>query len=173
MAIGERIRFIRNIRGMTQKYLGMLVGFHENAADVRIAQYESGARTPKEKMIADIANALGVCPQALNLPDIDSDVGLAHTLFALEDLYGFKISTIDGELCLTLDKSKGMTYASMYDIFRAWHKEAEKLKNGEITKEEYDIWRYHYPEFDTTQRWAKVPSQKLSDALIDNFKNNE
>ena len=27
MAIGERIHFIRNLRGMTQKYLGTLVAF--------------------------------------------------------------------------------------------------------------------------------------------------
>ena len=26
MAIGERIRFFRNLRGMTQKYLGTVVG---------------------------------------------------------------------------------------------------------------------------------------------------
>lgn len=29
MAIGERIRFFRNLKGMTQKYLGMQVGFPE------------------------------------------------------------------------------------------------------------------------------------------------
>lgn len=29
MAIGERIRFFRNLRGMTQKYLGQVVGFPE------------------------------------------------------------------------------------------------------------------------------------------------
>ncbi|MFR8760664.1 MAG: transcriptional regulator, partial [Negativibacillus sp.] len=29
---------------------------------------------------------------------------------------------------------------------------------------------YHYPKFDTTQRWAKVPSQALSDALVEAFK---
>lgn len=27
MAIGERIRFFRNMKGITQKYLGMVVGF--------------------------------------------------------------------------------------------------------------------------------------------------
>ena len=32
MAIGERIRFFRNLRGMTQKYLGMQVGFPEKTA---------------------------------------------------------------------------------------------------------------------------------------------
>ena len=156
MAIGERIRFIRNLRGMTQKYLGGLIGFDENAADVRIAQYESGARTPKEKMVADIANALEVSPQALDLPNIDSYVGLTHTLFALEDLYGIKINSIDGELCLTLDKSKGMTYVSMFDIFHAWHKEATKLKNGEITEDDYNEWRYTYPRIEAERTKATL-----------------
>ena len=51
MAIGERIRFIRNLRGMTQKYLGTLVGFPEKTADIRMAQYEAGTRTPKEDLL--------------------------------------------------------------------------------------------------------------------------
>jgi len=145
MAIGERIRYIRNLRGMTQKQLGMAIGFDEKTADVRMAQYESGTRTPKEKMIADIANVLHINPQALDLPNIESYVGLTHTLFALEDLYGIKINSIDGELCLTLDKTKGISYLSMFDIFQAWQQESEKLKNGEITADKYNAWRYNYP----------------------------
>ena len=47
MAIGERIHFFRTLRGMTQKYLGMALGFPEKSADVRLAQYENGSRTPK------------------------------------------------------------------------------------------------------------------------------
>ena len=43
------------------------------------------------------------------------------------------------------------------------------LKAGEITQEEYDRWRYKYPEFDTTQRGVKVPSQGLSDMLVDDL----
>ena len=35
MAIGERIHFFRLLRGMTQKYLGMALGFPEKSADVR------------------------------------------------------------------------------------------------------------------------------------------
>ncbi len=166
MAIGERIKFIRNLRGMTQKYLGMAIGFTEKTADVRMAQYESGARSPKENMTADLANVLDVCPQALAVPDIDSDIGLMHTLFTLEDLRGLRIGEVDGELCLRLDKSRGLTYAAMFEMLSAWLEQAKKLESGEITKEEYDQWRYRYPEFDTTQRWAKVPSQELSDYLI-------
>ena len=49
MATGERIRFFRTLRGMTQKYLGLLLGFPESSADVRLAQYESEDRTPKKR----------------------------------------------------------------------------------------------------------------------------
>lgn len=155
MAIGERIRFIRNLRGMTQKYLGMTIGFTDKTADVRMAQYESGTRTPKEKVVNDIATVLGVCPQALTVPDTESYIGLTHTLFALEDLYGIKISNHGGELCLTLDK-ENKAYGSMFDIWSAWNKEAEKLKNGEITKEEYDDWRYNYPRIEAERTKEQI-----------------
>lgn len=145
MAIGERIRFIRNLRGMTQKMLGIKVGFDKRNADVRMAQYESGTRTPKENLVNALAEALEVSPKALTVPEIDSYIGLMHTFFALEDLYGIKVGEIDGELCLRLDKSKDTTYLSMLDMFSAWQHEAEKFRNGEITKEEYNTWRYNYP----------------------------
>lgn len=38
MAIGEKIRFFRNSKGMTQKYIGIQVVFPEKTADIRIAQ---------------------------------------------------------------------------------------------------------------------------------------
>jgi transcriptional regulator with XRE-family HTH domain len=148
MAIGERIRFIRNLRGMTQKYLGIAAGFDEKTADVRMAQYESGTRTPKDNLVNSLAAALEISPEALTVPDIDSYIGLMHTLFALEDLYGLKINNLDGELCLTLDKSKGSSYLSMFEMFSAWQKEYDKLKSREITREEYDTWRYNYPEIE-------------------------
>ena len=73
MAIGERIHFFRLLRGMTQKYLGTLVGFPERSADVRLAQYETGSRKPKADLTATLAQVLDVAPQALDVPDIDKD----------------------------------------------------------------------------------------------------
>ena len=35
-----------------------------------------------------------------------------------------------------------------------------KLESDEISQEKYDFWRYKCPELDTTQIWAKVPSQE-------------
>ena len=87
MAIGERIRFFKNLKGMTQKYLGMQIGFSEKTADIRMVQYESGTRTLKTEATNDLVKVLDVSPQALTVPDIDSYNGLMHTLFALEDLY--------------------------------------------------------------------------------------
>ena len=55
----------------------------------------------------------------------------------------------------------------------AWNQAAAKLKAGEITQEEYDRWRYRYPELDTTQRWEKVPSQALSDMLVETLNDAE
>ena len=149
MAIGERIHHFRLLHGFTQKYLGQMLGFNEMQADVRIAQYEKGSRSPKEKYLNALAEIFEVSPHALAVPDIDSYVGLMHTLFAVEDLYGLQISELDGELCLRLDKSKGTTYLSMFDMVHAWQEQAAKFNAGEITKEEYDQWRYTYPKMDT------------------------
>ena len=170
MAIGERIHFFRNMRGMTQKYLGQLLGFPEKSADVRLAQYETGARTPKADLTASLANALDVSPQALAVPDIDSYIGLMHTLFTLEDRYGLQIDETDGEVCLKVDVRKNKDAAELHKMLCSWRQAAAMLKTGEISQEEYDRWRYRYPEFDTTQRWAKVPSQALTDILIQALK---
>lgn len=172
MAIGERINFFRNMRGMTQKYLGMQVGFPEKSADVRLAQYETGTRTPKADMTAALADTLDVSPQALAVPNIDSYIGLMHTLFTLEDRYGLEVCESDGEVHLRVNVRKNKDAAQLHEMLCAWRQAAAMLKAGEITQEEYDRWRYRYPEFDNTQRWAKAPSQGLSDILVDAIKDS-
>lgn len=159
MAIGERIHFFRNKRGMTQKYLGQLLGFPERSADVRLAQYETGARTPKAELTNALAAALDVSPLALSVPDIDTYLGLMHTLFALEDRYGLKIAEVDGVVCLKVDMLANNRAEKVQDMLCQWRRMAERYKVGEITREEYDRWRYHYPEFDDSGRWVKVPAE--------------
>ena len=166
MAIGERIRFIRNLRGMTQKYLGTLVGFPEKTADIRMAQYESGTRTPKAELTKAIANAMDVSPLALDVPDIDSYLGLMHTLFTLEDRYGLTVEIRKGEVLFRFDPRKGKDAARISEMVCAWAPVADKYRAGEISKDDYDKWRYNYPQYDESQLWAKVPSQELSDAMV-------
>ena len=169
MAIGERIHFFRLLRGMTQKYLGTAVGFPERSADVRLAQYETGSRKPKADLTAALAQVLDVSPQALDVPDIDSQIGLMHTLFTLEDVYGLTVSEADGEVCLKVNKDKGKKAYELLQMLHAWKEQADKLSAGEISKDDYYCWRYYYPKYDTTQLWAKIPSQELSDTLVEAF----
>lgn len=170
MAIGERIQFFRKLRGMTQKYLGIQVGFPEKSADVRLAQYETGSRTPKSDLTAALANILDVSPLALSVPDIDSYLGLMHTLFTLEDRYGLHVDEVDGEICLKVDARKNRDAAELHQMLCVWQEQTAKLKAGEISQEDYDNWRYHYPKFDTTQIRANVLSQQFSDWFVDTLK---
>jgi len=146
MSIGKRIRFFRTLKGMTLRQLGVYVGFPEKTADIRIAQYESGSRGPKADLIKKLANIFDVSEKALETPDIDSYIGVMHTLFAMEDLYGLKIDKLDVEVCIRLNRETGNTYVSMFERFSQWQEMAEKCRNGEISKIEYDKWRYNYPE---------------------------
>ena len=170
MAIGERIRFFRNLRGMTQKYLGQVVGFPEKTADIRMAQYESGSRSPKAELTENLAGVLGVSPLALSVPDIDSYLGLMHTLFTLEDRYGLTVETGETGVSLRVDPRKGTDAAELSEMLAAWAEQSEKYHNGDINRDEYDKWRYNYPKYDKASDFVKVPSQNLSNAMVEVFK---
>ena len=155
MAIGQRIKFFRKRKGMTQKQLGELLGFKERTSDVPMAQYESEARVPKQNLVNMMADILGVAPKALTVPDIDTHFGLLHTLFALEDIYGLKISEKEGEVCLSLDHDITPLLSDVDTMLRAWQKQSAMLESGEISREEYDEWRYTYPKQEIYQHKAK------------------
>ena len=167
MAIGKRIKFFRKKKELTQKQLGRMLGFLGKTSDVRMAQYEAEARIPKQELVKSMANIFDISPNALTVPNIDNYTGLLHTFFTLEDLYGLRITTINDEICLYLDKSD----ITLFQMFQAWQEQSAKLEQGEITKQQYDQWRYNYPKFDTSNRWAKVPSQAISDIFTSELDN--
>lgn len=170
MAIGERIRFFRNKKGITAKVSRVRWWGSRTLCRCAYGAYETGSQHPQADLTRTLAGFFEVSTDALTVPDIDSDIGLMHTLFALEDIRGLTIGEIDGEICLKLDKSKGKTYVDMLEMLSAWAEQAKKLEAGEITREDYDRWRYNYPKYDTTRKWVKVPSKELSDFLVEAFK---
>lgn len=173
MAIGERIRFFRNLCGMTQKYLGQVVGFPEKTADIRMAQYESGSRTPKTDLTNKLAEVFDISPQALSVPDIDSYLGLMHTLFTLEDRYGLTVEKTENGVSMRVDSRKGKDAAELSEMINAWAEQAEKYRKGDISRKDYDKWRYNYPKYDETSGYVRVPSQGLSDMLINALKKEQ
>ena len=143
MSIGKKIKFFRKRRGMTQRELGTEVGFPPASADVRIAQYESGNRSPKRYVLNVIADVLGVSPLALSVPEIEDDIVLLHTLFALEDRYGLKLS-FDGTTMYARLIISAKRDTPLYPKLYFWQVMKRRLATGEITKEEYDDWRYNF-----------------------------
>lgn len=142
MVIGERIRFIRNLRGITQKRLGIKAGLPEKTADIRIAQYEHGTRVPKEDLTKKIAEVLNVSPAALTVPDIETPAGIIQTLFALEDMYGLEIDTADGGIVLRFRNIRGNE--ELRAMLVEWLNKALQLRGREISIDEYDDWRYNF-----------------------------
>ena len=135
-----------------------------------LAQYEAGSRTPKEDLTKALAGALDVSPLALDVPDIDSYYGLMHTLFALEDRYGLTIETKDGEVLFRVDPRKGKDATRISELVCAWAAIAKKYHAGEISRDEYDKWRYNYPQYDKASGYVKVLSKELNDTMTKAFK---
>lgn len=131
-----------------------------------MAQYESGSRTPKADLTENLAGVLGVSPLALSVPDIDSYLGLMHTLFTLEDRYGLTIEKGENGVSMRVDSRKGKDAAELSEMINAWAEQAEKYRKGDISREDYDKWRYNYPKYDENSGYVKVPSQGLSDAIV-------
>lgn len=60
--------------------------------------------------------------------------------------------------------------AELSEMLATWAEQSEKYHNGDINRDKYDKWRYNYPKYDETSGFVKVPSQNLSDAMVEAFK---
>ena len=141
MAIGDRIKRVRNMRGITQRELGLAVGFDENSADVRIAQYESGTRTPKEDMLTKIAKVLDVNYRSLYEPTLYAAEDIMYTLFELDEHYKITLNETENQRI-------GISFDSkvLNDFMSEWLIRKQELAEGTITKEEYQEWKLNWPQ---------------------------
>jgi len=67
LKLGLKIKIIRKFRMLTQKQLGVAMGFDESNAQVRIGQYEADTKIPREDNLTKLARILKVNP--LNFTD--------------------------------------------------------------------------------------------------------
>lgn len=157
MAIGNKIKRIRNLRGLTQKEFGRLIGFDEKTADVRVAQYESGTRTPKADLLRKMAEILDVNICYLSEPSLYSAEEIMFALFELDDNYPIKILATPNE------KHSVCFDSVLMDGFLAeWQIRKQELEDGIITPEEYLEWKMNFPK--TADDCGKhEPSKKWKD----------
>ena len=57
---GSKLKEIRECRKLTQRDLGIMCGFTEKTADVRIVQYEKNRKIPGPDVIEKMEKALGI-----------------------------------------------------------------------------------------------------------------
>ncbi|MEG2951503.1 MAG: helix-turn-helix transcriptional regulator, partial [Clostridia bacterium] len=133
----NRIKHFRNLRGMTLRQLGLMVGFPEKNANVRIAQYETNDRVPKAACIAAIAKAPNVSSNALTVPNVEYTNRLMRLLFVLEDRYGLQIEQGGDSICLRMKEQNEKFYLVLWE----WSRQAKLLACGEIDQSTYDQWR--------------------------------
>lgn len=134
--IGRRIKRMRQMRKMTQKELGIAVGFKPECAEIRISQYESDARTPKAELAHSMASALGVSSQIIGKYDIATPEGLLCTLFELEELYGLSIFEREGRIYFGFINQTGAD-----QLIKKWYGKKKALYRGIITRDAYNNWK--------------------------------
>ena len=141
MSVGKNIRYHRKRRGITQKELGRRVGFPVASADVRIAQYENDRRCPKEPLLRAMAAALGVSPATLRAPDFDDPVALMNTLLSLEERFPVTVLQ-EGSVTRIQLEIPSMGITQLHCLLLSWRNMRRKLASGNLSREEYEEWKY-------------------------------
>ena len=149
--LGQKIRFYRQIAGMTQKELGSACGVNEST----IRNYELGNRYPDSDTIFEISNALEISPYVLATPDPISAASSLQYLFSMEKTLDLTPTTIDGKVYLEVSSEIDVNDATVAPLsnlkrmFSHWATMYEKFINEEIDEETYLLWQAKYLSFGT------------------------
>lgn len=171
MAIGERIRFFVICEDDAKVFSNC------SRLSRKDCWYSYGSvwkrfKNAKGRFNKQARRGFGISPQALSVPDVDSYIGLMHTLVTLEDRYGLTIEKTENGASIYADPKKGTDAAELSEMLNALAEQAEKYHNGDISREGYDKWRYNYPKCDENSGYVKALSQKSGDVMTEAFRNH-
>lgn len=170
MTTGKKIKYVRNLRKMTQQELGVAVGLPEGTAANRIAQYESDYRIPQEDLLVAMAEVLNVNPINFIKNDPNSPEGIMQLFFWLDEKLPDAInlfSLVKTEKKNTIGISPKIVvaeydcnpdyqpcnsptaiwfnYGLVDDFMREWLKKKQELTYRLITNDEYLEWKLQWP----------------------------
>ena len=129
MKLGEKIKLVRKHRGLTQRELGERLHLDGNAAN-RIAQYESGFRTPKESRTKEIAKALNVREENF-FTRAETPEDIIRTLIWYDWEHGCG-GSVPIDTILIFDSFEGVE-----KLLKEWYSQKEKLRTRKITGAKY------------------------------------
>ena len=157
MTIGERIKTIREFRKMTQRELGIAIGYDDKTARARISQYEINYRIPKDETLILLANALNISVHAIQNYSLTSSTEIMKYLFWLDEkmerkgvyLYQTEARKINMQINVAAnDKPKigiHLDYSELDKHLLEWYLHKEQLANSEISEQDYFEWIINYP----------------------------
>ena len=143
---------------LTQKDLGIKVGFSAATADSRIRKYEKDIMAPKNDIRQKIADALDIDLSALSDINIESYEDIMQILFLFEENLGMEIERKDGKTHLIFDDNN-KDIEKFISYLYIWHSQKKNLisTSDTISTEEmykYKIWKSRFPK-DINAYWNK------------------
>ena len=174
LTLGKKIKKLRLLRGLSQKELGIKVGFSPETADTRIRQYEKDAMAPKSEIRNKLAEALDVDISALSDNAITGEKDIMQMLFFLEENYGMTIQKKDdNSFCFNI--SSNSIAESEADIFvdylsvwydgylRYHHKSIKEEKDDTSSDRKYLLWKALFiKEFSNGNTYMNKQTENLS-----------
>lgn len=138
--IGNKIRKIREFRGISQKNLASILKIEEK----KLEKIENGLIIPKTPLLKRIAKALRVDIRSLKEPDINDPIGVLYTLFDLEETCCLNIDIKEDKIYLYFEDGKS---GQINGYLKKWRRTKACL-NKRISEECYKDWKYNFPYFD-------------------------
>ncbi len=183
MSLGSRIQKYRNLHNMSQKELGIKLGFSPSTAIVRVSQYESDKKCPKWEIRERIAEALDIDISALYTETIQTNVDVVRKFFFMEEKLGFEIENFDLSSVVFFNNNKVFfskreiqTLNSFMYIWQQQKKNLLNTKNGnqEGSSREYELWKSRFPR-DIHNYWNSL-SEKIDyyySPIVNSFDNSK
>ena len=137
MKLGEKIKLVRKHRGLTQRELGERLHLDGNAAN-RIAQYESGFRTPKESRTKGIAKALNVREENF-FTRAETPEDIIRLMIWYDWEHGCDGSVL---VCMILLFDE---FEKVSKYLKEWYELKKKLETRQSTQAEYLEWMLQWP----------------------------
>lgn len=149
-SLGEKIKFYREQKGLTQKQLADVCGI----TDTAIRNYEKGIRTPDEETLRKIRDELDISYYTLTgkYDPLDPNA-YAHFIMESSFLYNARPVEIDGKFGLIFEdglapesKKSGFTCGETISlILQHWIQSLKDYEDGKISEEQYHIWISNFP----------------------------
>ena len=166
MTIGDKIKIIREFRGMTKKDLGLAINFPENQAVKRIMEYERNEKIPKDDIVNKLIKAFQISPYALLKTSDNKSIDIIEEIFWFEETMNQKIvfndlfkTYVDIEMVQEGADPKNTTpyQASKYSLTGVPEDDfiytsiqmknflLRKTKDKELSREAYLYWKLCWP----------------------------